>query len=414
MKLFRIPDTPRKRRIGLVLAVIFTAFCLRAPFTGLGAIAGIITNDLGINSGTMGALTTIPLVAFALLSMTAGEIGSKRGIPKVLIAASVVLSVGILLRSIAGVPGLFIGTALIGVGIAFGNVLVPAIIKEKFPNNIGIMTGTFTTVMTLMSGLSSGVGMAIAVRAGWKPALLVWIIPALAAVITWILEEYSKDYDELGSADDGAEGADASAGAAADPRGERTRTKVLLSRPSTWWIALFMGVQSLIFYCMVAWVSTIMQSKGFSLSEATFLNTMYMWLGIPGSFILPIIAGRRKSQTGLAAIMGIPNLISILVILFSDSLPVVAVALMATGLFQGGYFSLAMALFGLKSSNGREASMLSGFSQSLGYLLAAIGPTLLGATFDLSGSWTIALVLLALFSALMTIFACLAGRDISK
>lgn len=411
----RIPDTYRKRRIGLVLAVIFTAFCLRAPFTGVGAIAGIITDDLGINSGSMGVLTTIPLVAFAVLSMGAGKAGSKAGIPKVLIAASTVLTIGIILRSMAGLPGLYIGTALIGIGIAFGNVLVPAIIKDKFPDKIGIMTGTFTTVMTVMSGVSAGVGMQIAIRAGWKPALLVWIIPALAAVITWMLEKFSKDYEELVSLDEavetGSEIAAESLGVKIDKKAG-IRTRDIIKKSSTWWVALFMGVQSLIFYCMVAWVTTIMQSKGFSLSEATFLNTMYMWLGIPGSFLLPIIAGRRKSQTGIALAMGVPNVISMILIMVSGSLPVVAVSIMVTGLFQGGYFSLAMAMFGLKTSSGQEASLLSGFSQSIGYLLAAIGPTLLGATFDLSGGWTIALVLLVIFGILMTIFAALAGREV--
>src|SRR5690625_5890411 len=46
---------------------------------------------------------------------------------------------------------LYIGTAIIGAGIALMNVLLPAIIKEKFPHKVGRMTSLYSTSMAIFA-----------------------------------------------------------------------------------------------------------------------------------------------------------------------------------------------------------------------------------------------------------------------
>ena len=49
----------------LLVTVILTSCCLRAPITGIGSLIGVIQSDLGLNSTVAGLLSTIPLLMFA-------------------------------------------------------------------------------------------------------------------------------------------------------------------------------------------------------------------------------------------------------------------------------------------------------------------------------------------------------------
>ncbi|WP_432353567.1 hypothetical protein [Sporosarcina sp. A2] len=72
------------------------------------------------------------------------------------------LSVGTVTRSIPYTPLLIVGTALIGVGIALMNVLLPTILKEKFPNKVGRMTSVYSTAMCIFAAAASGISNPIA------------------------------------------------------------------------------------------------------------------------------------------------------------------------------------------------------------------------------------------------------------
>lgn len=82
------------------------------------------------------------------------------------------------------------------------------------------------------------------------------------------------------------------------------------------------------------------------------------------------------------------------------------------GVGQGASISLSFAFLGLRASNARQAAELSGIAQSIGYMLAAIGPFLMGYLFDKTHSWTLPLILLLVTCVLMIIAGLGAGRNI--
>ena len=51
-------------------------------------------------------------------------------------------------------------------------------------------------------------------------------------------------------------------------------------------------------------------------------------------------------------------------------------------------FPLILVLIGLRSRTPSGTAALSGFTQSAGYLLAAVGPFTVGALYDVTGGWT--------------------------
>jgi CP family cyanate transporter-like MFS transporter len=377
-----VENKPKTGGPRLVLCVIFIALALRAPLTGVGPLVGQIQADLELSAFLAGIITTIPLLAFALVSPAAPGISGRLGTGRTLIIAFLLAVFGLVLRSFGGVIGLYAGTLLIGVGIAFGNVLLPAVIKAKFPNRIQTMTGLYTTIMTISAGTSSAISVPLALYAGWQKALAVWVLLMLLTLL-FLLPNRSLCLENNQPAD--------------------KKNKSLLHSPLALWVAVYMGLQSLIFYCCVAWLPSILAAKGYSEAAAGYFSSMYQLFGMPASFFVAFFARLRPDQKVLTTMISAFYLLALLLVLVLDAGPLLVVALAVAGFASGACLSLAMLFIGLRTESAADAARLSGMSQSLGYLIAAIGPACLGIIYDHSHSWSYPLIVLLVLILAMII-----------
>ncbi|ETT87432.1 MFS transporter [Viridibacillus sp. FSL R5-0477] len=368
----------------LVIGIIFIASTLRAPLTSVGPIISFIRDGLHISNVLAGFITTIPLLAFAAISPLAPKFSKRFGIERTLLFSTALLAVGILTRSLGTTPTLLLGTSLIGVAIAFGNVLLPSLIKLKFPLQVGLLTGIFTVSMNLSASLAAGISYPLASgELGWRIALGIWFILAIIAIIVWLPQiRKSKSESNIGS--------------------ETNKEHIpLWKSPLTWTVTLAMGFQSLIFYTTAAWIPEMLQSQGMSANTAGWMFSFMQFSQLPATFMIPIIAGRRKDQRPLVIVFGVLYLVGFGGILAGwTSLTVLWMILL--GLAGGASFSLAMMYFSLRTRTAHEAAELSGTAQSLGYLLAAIGPVLFGYVHDITNSWTTAIILF-IFTVLLLV-----------
>lgn len=117
----------------LVIGIALIASTLRTPLTVVGPIITFIKDGLQISNVLAGFLTTIPLLAFAVVSPFAPKLSKRFGIELTLFFSMLLLALGIIMRSLGTTSLLVIGTVLIGVAISFGNVLMPSFLKLKFP-----------------------------------------------------------------------------------------------------------------------------------------------------------------------------------------------------------------------------------------------------------------------------------------
>lgn len=131
---------------------------------------------------------------------------------------------------------------------------------------------------------------------------------------------------------------------------------------------------------------------------------------LPFTFIVPVIAGRMSSQRSLVFITSILLLIGTLGLLYGNS-NLIVLWIIILGIGGGFAFGLSMMFFSLRTENAHQAAELSGMAQSVGYLLAAIGPTLFGYLHDITNSWTIPLLILVAASVLLFIFGLGAAKD---
>lgn len=171
----------------LIIAVMLTAATLRSPLTGVGPLIGEIQNSTGLSHTLAGMLTTLPLIAFAVFALAAPKLSSRFGIERTLLYCMILMTGGILLRSMPAVPALFGGTALVGSAIAIANVLVPSLIKRDFPLRLGLMTSLYTSSMNMWSAIASGISMPISrTGLGWRGALACWLVLSAATALIWL------------------------------------------------------------------------------------------------------------------------------------------------------------------------------------------------------------------------------------
>lgn len=376
----------------LLIGIILIAMNLRAPITSVGPLISIIREDLNISNTLAGLITTLPLIAFASLSPLAPKMARKYGMANVLFGALVLLVIGIGLRSAWNIGSMLVGTLILGLAISICNVLMPSLIKEKYPLRIGVMIGIYSVAMNLSGAIASGISVPLANQSGlsWRGALGLWGILALIAVLFWI-PQIGRPSLKVKTA-----------------KTSEQRTSLWKS-PLAWYVTLFMGLQSMLFYVIVSWLPDILKTQGISSDDAGWTLSIMQLALLPVTFIVPILAGRMKNQITLTVITALSFSVGIGGLLSGNDL--VLLWAICIGIGSGCAFSIAMTLFGLRTTNAHDAAELSGMAQSVGYLLAAIGPILFGALHDLTNGWNVPLIVLLVVTMLLLIFGVAAGRN---
>ncbi len=365
----------------LVIGVIFLASTLRMPLTVVGPIISFIREDLGISNVLAGFLTTIPLLAFAIVSPFAPIVARKLGLELTLFLSTILLAGGIVLRSLGTTGLLVFGTMIIGVAISFGNVLIPGLLKLKFPYHVGLLMAFFTMSMNLTAGIGAGISYPIANAVlGWQGALAIALALVILTIVIWLPQlKFNKPELTVVS----------------------TKARIpLWKSPVTWAVTGAMGLQSLLFYTTAAWIPEIYIAQGVAADRAGWMFSIMQISQVPMALVVPIIASKMTSQRPLVLMFTAFYIIGFTgVVMEWTSFAVLWMILL--GLAGGASFALAMMFFTLRTRTAFEAADLSGFAQSLGYLLAAVGPILFGYLHDLFGGWNIAGWLFVAVTALL-------------
>ncbi|WP_138418856.1 CynX/NimT family MFS transporter [Aquibacillus sediminis] len=378
----------------LIIGIILIAFNLRPAITSVGPLMGMIRDDIGLSNWNTGLITSLPLLAFAGMSPFAPKINNRLGNERTLLIGLVLLLFGISIRSIAYIPTLYIGTTFVGLGIAICNVLLPSVIKEKFPQKVGLMTSIYTTGMAVFAATASGLSVPFAskLQLGWQNSLLVWGSLVIIGVIIWIVIIQQSP-------------------STSPQRFVKRSGGTLLKSSMAWYVTLFMGLQSFAFYVTISWLPEIIHHLGYSIATGGWLLSYMQFISLPATFLAPILASRFNNQKGIVLAIGCSAAVGYSGLLFGGSLPLLIIWTTFIGFALGASISLALAFLGMRSENAKQAAELSGMAQSFGYLLASFGPILIGFLFDLTHQWTIPLITMLVVTILIVIFGIGAGRD---
>lgn len=362
----------------LIAGILFIAFNLRPALAGVGPLVDQIRNSTGLSNSMLGLLTTLPLLAFGVVSSFTALFTRRFGIGGTLLGAMFLLAAGIGIRSLNGMLPLYLGTILFGVAIAFGNVLLPSLTKWKFSSKSGFITSLYSSVLGIGSALASGISVPLADRFkwGWRGSLAIWALPALLAFFIWLPQLNRLKNTE-------------------PQRSYRKAMKELGKSTVAWKIAVFMGLQSLTFYVILAWLPAILHGRGYNDEFSGWMLSLSQATGILGSLFIPLWAGKRTDQRSVVTFLAVLETIGILGLIFPQ-IGLVSIWVSLIGFVLGGTFGLALLFIVLRSKDAQATTELSGMAQSIGYLIAATGPIIFGSLFDLTGNWNDSLILLLL------------------
>ncbi|MEV7808754.1 MFS transporter [Microbispora sp. NPDC088329] len=398
---------PRSRTIWTgrlaVAALVLAALNLRPAVTSLGPVLEEARAALGMNATVAGLLTSVPAVCFALVGSAAPRLARRHGPDGVVLAGMAAVAAGLALRPfVANTPVFLTLSGLALAGIAVANVLLPVVVKQRFPDRVGMMTGLYSMALNLGASTAAAVTVPLAGAFGgdWRAGLAAWAVLAAVALPPWL----ALVRDGRGPIE--RQAGRSAGGEAAAEAGARVR---VARNPTAWALAVYFGLQATSAYVIMGWLPQMFRDSGLSAETAGLLFALTSVLGVPLSFVLAAVAGRLRDQRGIAVLLGVFGLAGYAGLWAA---PAAAPWLWAVLLGVANCsFPLALTMIAMRGRDGATVIRLSAFAQSAGYLLSIPGPILVGALYQHTGGWRAPLVFVVFLMLPQIAAGYVAGRD---
>lgn len=377
------PATPQSKqgRIFVLVAIIALALSLRSVPASAGVLLSVLRDEFGFSSAVGGILTTLPVLCFAVFGVTAARLMVVLGVHRTVVFALALMGGGLLIRGYAGSTAvLLFGSAIALSGAAIGNVMLPPLAKIHFPRQVVAVSALSTAGIVAGATIASVISVPIAEATGnWRDGLLIWAWLSIAVMIPWLF---------LMRGDSG------------DTAALRRGKSVLgigqaVRSPLAWAMAIFFGVQSAQAYTTFGWMPEIYADAGLSSTAAASMLGICAATGIPVALAIPATL-RAFGSKGLIWIFGVLQIGGWIGLMTEPStLPWLWAALIGLG---GGAFPWVLTMINIKVRTVDGAAVLSGFVQSVGYLIAAAGPLGVGILHAATGGWTVPLIAMSMLS----------------
>lgn len=366
--------TDALRRWWPLVALLALAFNLRPVAVSVGPVLAEISGDIGLSGSLAGLLTSLPTICFAVFGALAPAVARRFGDHMAIGIALVLLIVGQVGRLMVDGPASFLLLSMVALsGMALANVLMPSLVRRHYPGRIGMATALYSLTMTIGVTLASATTVPLAnALGGWRAAFVAWVVAAAAALLCWLpllgQREPVRSHE-----------------LARVTLGQIARTRL------GWALAVFFGIQSSQAYSIFGWLPSVYRSAGLDEVQAGLMLGIATGVGIIPAFLIPAYVARTKNPSVL--------FVSLMVFLVAGYLglmlaPTSAPWLWAVFLALGtASFPLLLALFGTRARTPVATAALSGFAQSVGYVIATLGPLWFGILHARTDSWTPSIVL---------------------
>jgi CP family cyanate transporter-like MFS transporter len=382
----------------LAAGILVLAVNLRAAIASLPPVFPDLSAALHLSSASISVLAAVPVLCFGVFSGLGAPLSRRFGEERVLLAALLLLTGGLLLRGALPDAMLFPGTVLAGAAIALMNVLLPSLVKRRRPDRAGLLIGAYLLMLSTGAVVASLIAVPVFKAAdgghggaGWpvQITLGLWALPAAAAAVAWLPQVRYRTRPP-------------------DPAGRAARVAVH-RHVLAWQVAAFLGLQSMIYYGTLSWLPTLFQDRGVSATGAGGLLALMNLGNAVTAMLMPVLAQRARNQRPLVIVTVLAlsgGLIGTLLAPTGSA----AFWTLLLGLGQGASLGLGIFFTMARAPDPVAAASLSGFAQSTGYLIAAAGPLAVGFLHAATGGWTVPVLALLGVVAAMLWSGWLAGR----
>jgi CP family cyanate transporter-like MFS transporter len=372
------------------LCLVLGAFNMRPALTSLATVLTDVEQGLAVGRLWTGFITTAPVLCFGMFGLFAPWLAGRLGLERAIALLLLFLSMGLALRIQASSVGLVVSTLISGAAIGMAGVLLPVVIRRDFSERAGIATGLYTMAMSIGGASAAGLTPTLERAAGiWTSALAVWSLPAFVTALAWGgLALVSRRSDRIA---------------------RLPHFSALLRDRTAWDVTAFMGLQAGLAFIVLGWLPTLLRDHGYSGLEAGFITSVSILAQTITALVVPSLATRRASPALLVVLVLGATTIGFLGLLFAP-MEARIVSALVLGLGQGGLFGLALLFISLRSPSPEAAAMLSGMSQSVGYLGASSAPFMVSMLRGFSDSTGGPALFFLAIAALCTVFGLRAAR----
>lgn len=374
------------------MPIFLASLSMRAGLVLIGPLIPILKDYFNLSNSAVALLAGIPIICFAGTSVFMKQVAKLGSSNRIIKWAITALSIALIARTFTGLTGLYIFTVLMGISIAVMNYEIPAWVKKHSPNETGLITGIYVTLMGIAGSISVAISVPLAEinSLGWRFSMLPWIAVASITAVYWWLVVKPEPAEQRQIAE------------------YFWRTKAFRN-PIAWSLALFFGTESLTFYGTATWFPTILTTKGFSLRDAAIAVS---FSGLIGSFVglaVPHFVAKVIDQRLIIAGLTLLSTVSFFMITVqSGAILFFWLALSNIGI--SIIFPIVLMQSGFKSESPEGTRNLSTMFQSIGYVISATGPYLLGKVYDSTGSWDKAMYVVVGFTFIQLFFGIIVGK----
>jgi len=380
------------KRVKKGLPIFLASVNMRAGLVLIGPLIPILKEYFGLSNSALALLAGIPMLCFAASSLImnyAAKLGSSNSIIKY---ALTVLSIALIARAFTGLPGLFIFTFLLGISIAVMNYELPVWVKEHAENEAGLITGIYVTVMGIFAAISIAITVPLAElnSLSWRMSMVPWMLIALFTTLFWwwkVPKEEGKQEVES----------------------SHFWQSKLFKNPIAWALVLFFGFESMTFYATATWMPTLLTEKDFTLTQAALAVSLSGFIGSSVGLAAPHYISKVRDQRLILGAISIFTAVTFALIGLQSG-PILILWLCLSNIGISIAFPMALLLSGTKAISYEDTRTLSTMMQSIGYVLSASGPFLMGKVYEVSGSWNIALYFIAVVSLLQMAMGLIVGK----
>ncbi|MER7797192.1 MFS transporter [Microbacterium sp. NPDC096154] len=382
----------------LLLTLCLIAVNMRATITGIGPLLEQMTADTGASLTTLSALTSVPLVAWALCSPLAHTAAQRWGINRVLTISLVLLTAGTLIRSLPGpVASVWIGTAVIGASLAAANVLLPAVVKQSFGTRVPAVTALYTALLAGCGAVASGLVVPIShvttggEQWGWRAALVAVCATLPIAAALWMIHHRRAGDGRPPARQPGVK-----------------RGPSVWGDGVAWQVGMYFGVQASLFYVLLTWMAPMALSYGRGEAQSGVDTMLFQMTGVISSLALPLVL-RGRLERWVPALLPVLALIALIGFVLAPG-GILWWGMLA-GLTSGASLAMALTLMASRARDHHTASALSGMGQSVGYAFAAFPPIVFGLLHTATGGWVAPLAFSGALLVVQGLLGLLVGRD---
>ncbi|MGJ9413058.1 CynX/NimT family MFS transporter [Aeromicrobium sp. CF4.19] len=374
------------------MAIVLLALNLRTAVGSIGVVLTSVQDDLGLSPTAAGVLTTLPMLCFALVGLSTGTIVRRVGLHRTTALALVLVGLGLVLRATLEAPAAFFLTSVVALsGAAIGNVVLPPLAKTHFPDRVPLMSALYGAALIGSGSLTSTFTVPVADGFdSWRVGIGAWAVLAVVALLPWLTMLRHDVHASIRPTD-------------------RLPTSRVARSPLTWALVLCFAAQSGGAYAQFGWFASILADAGVDDATAGAMLGLLTGVGIPLTLCLPWLIGRWGGTSVLPLAFGLLTACGwVGLVVLPAQAPALWAVLLGLG---GGAFTWCLTMIGQRTRTTAGTTALSTLTQGPGYLLGGLAPFGTGFLHDLTGSWTVPLLVLATLGVVIAVAGAYADRS---